>query len=131
MSNKHNIDLLKQQTKHEHKDRLCFHCNELQNTSDDLNHYRISNRTGDSEFDQMSFTIQLCEHCKSELGVDDTWFDNIASLDGETGLWLNEDCIINVIDSFPVCNQEYSYNQGNLMVRFDRGEWIQHVACSF
>ena len=56
--NNNNI-LLDQDYKHANKERLCFHCNQLQEKSGDLKKHKISGRTYMSEFDSMLHPLSL------------------------------------------------------------------------
>ena len=49
----------------------------------------------------------------ADMEVEDEWFDNELSFDATTGQWLNEAYIINMVETFPVHNQEYVYNGVN------------------
>ena len=128
MDNK-NVLLDEQNYKHENKERLCYCCNQLQESSGDLVKHKISGRTYMSEFDSMEFTIQLCEQCNKDMEVEDEWFDNELSFDATTGQWLNEAYIINMVETFLVHNQEYVYNCKNSLCPPDqemsREAWIR------
>ena len=122
-------NLSSQDFKHQNKERLCYCCNQLQETNDDLVKHTISGRSYMSEFDSMEFTIQLCKQCNADMEVEEDWFDNHKSFDATTGQWLNEAYIINMVETFPVHNQEYVYNGVNHLCpsheAMDREEWIQ------
>ena len=128
MDNK-NVLLDEQNYKHENKERLCYCCNQLQESSGDLVKHKMSGRAYMSEFDSMEFTIQLCEKCNADMEVEEEWFDNEKSLDATTGQWLNEAYIINMVETFSVHNQEYVYNGVNHLCPshdvMDREEWIK------
>lgn len=128
MNNK-NVLLDEQNYKHENKERLCYCCNQLQESSGDLIKHKMSGRAYMSEFDSMEFTIQLCEQCNADMEVEEEWFDNDESFDEVTGQWINEAYIINMVETFPIHNQEYVYNSVNHLCPphdiMDRVEWIK------
>lgn len=122
--------MLDQDYKHTNKERLCYCCNELQETSGDLKKHKIGGRAYMSEFDSMEFTVQLCEQCNADMEVEEEWFDNEKSFDVATGQWLNEAYIINMVEAFPIHNQEYVYNSINHLCppheHMDREEWVKN-----
>lgn len=117
-----------QHYKHKHREHLCFHCNELKDNGE-LIKYSISGRDYLSDFDSMTFEVQLCRECHETLGVEAEWFDNEQSYDEVTGQWHNESYLHNLFELFPICNQEYVYNCENSLcppdLELSREEWIR------
>lgn len=121
-------EALTQNYKHKHKEHLCFHCNELKNHGELIKH-SISGRDYLSDFDSMTFEVQLCKECYEALGVEPEWFDNEKSYDKVTGQWHNESYLHNLFELFPICNQEYVYNCANSLcppdLEMSRETWIR------
>jgi hypothetical protein len=119
---------LTQHYKHKHRECLCFHCNELKDVGE-LIKRTISGRDYPSEFDSMTFEVQLCKECYEALEVEDKWFDNQMSHDNTTGQWKYESYLHNLFELFPICNQEYVYNCKNSLCPPDqemsREAWIR------
>lgn len=122
-------EVLLQNYKHKHKEHLCFHCNELKGQHEELIKHSIGGRDYLSDFDSMSFEIQLCNECYEALGVEAEWFDNNVAYDATTGQWQHEGYLHNLFELFPICNQEYVYNCTNSLCPPDqelsREVWIR------
>lgn len=123
---------LTQEEKHEQCECLCYHCNNLQENSSKLNHYTISGRKGNSYFVDETFTIQLCQQCAQNMEIEKVWFDNEHCYNAENNCYQHEDYILNLIDTFPVANQEYVLNcyNSNFCSHFNkkrvsREDWIR------
>lgn len=117
-----------QNEKHVNKERLCYCCNELQESSEHINKYVIKNRKFGSLFQDDNLAIQLCNSCKNKVNKD--WFDNIKMKKHSTGTYIEEynkeEDIYNLIESFPIENQEYVLNCDNgLLDKMDREDWIK------
>lgn len=121
-------EALTQNYKHKHKEHLCFHCNQLKNSGELIKH-SMGGRDYLSDFDSMTFEVQLCKECYEELGVEPEWFDNEASYNNITGQWQYESYLHNLFELFPICNQEYVYNCKNSLCPPDqemsRETWIR------
>ena len=120
-----------QKHKHEHHERLCYHCNELQSSSEEIHKFEIRDRGYQSEFVDDVFAIQLCKACVDELEIEEAWFDNEICFDTVIGSYRYESYILNLVDSFPIYNQEYIYNCYNVALcgfpndkRVSREDWI-------
>lgn len=115
---------------HQHKDKLCFHCNELQDTKDKIIIYEIKNRGYGSIYDCDEFQIQLCPECAEKLKVNKDWFDNEKmGLEREDGTYdyFCENNIKELVDKFPTYNQEYISNCYNSLMpymKIDRDDWL-------
>lgn len=122
-------EALTQDYKHKHKEHLCFHCNELKGQHEELIKRSIDGRDYLSDFDSMTFEVQLCHECYELLGVEDEWFDNSVAHDETTGQWHCEGYLHNLFELFPICNQEYVYNCKNSLCPPDqemsREAWIR------
>jgi len=107
--------------KHLHKERLCYHCDELVETKEDLSFYTLSNRGYGSQFDSASFVLQLCSQCDNPSY--DEWFNEHPNVDGYVERFQHEEQIDALIRSFPIENQEYIWNHmdGYTM---ERRDWI-------
>lgn len=115
---------VEQEYKHQNKEHLCYHCNQLVG-EDNLIKHEVKNRAFGSNFDSMNFTIQLCHECNKELEVEPEWFDNEVAFDKITGEWKCESYIAYMVELFPICNQEYIYNCKNLLCpQMKREEWL-------
>ena len=98
-------ETLTQDYKHKHKVHLCFLCNELKNGEELIKH-SISGRDYLSDFDSMTFEVQLCVKCYEQLGIEPEWFDNEKSYDNVTGQWQYESYLYSLFELFPIYNQE-------------------------
>lgn len=120
-----------QSYKHNNRKCLCYHCNELKQCSEEIHKFEIKDRGYQSEFVDETFTIQLCKHCVDELEIEEEWFDNEICFDEVNGNYRHEWHIINLIESFPIYNQEYIYNCqivtlcGHIEKRISREDWIK------
>ena len=113
--------------KHLNKERLCYHCNMIQNSKSDIKTLTIDNRGYGSDFDCETSYIQLCENCFKEEYI--YWFSEIPVLiDEYCEIYKNEDKINALVKSFPINNQEYFYNSdmyGEFCSQpIDRQDWI-------
>lgn len=124
--------------KHLNRRRLCYCCDTIQESEDDLQKFTIKNRGYNSIFDGDNFTIQLCPRCAKKLGVIQSWFDNdkVAIMDKINDIvdeYLGENAIDKIIDKFPIENQEYIRNcNSDLMpyIQMDRDDWIKDASKS-
>lgn len=123
---------LTQEQKHEHRECLCYHCNNLQESKEQIEKFTISNRKGKSYFADEMFTIQLCERCVQDLEIEDEWFDNEICFDETSGYYHYEPYILGMVETFPVANQEYIFNCYNSNFcshvdekRVSREDWIK------
>lgn len=117
-----------QNNKHENKERLCYCCNELQESAKNINNYVIKDRGFGSLFQDDDFAIQLCDACKKN--VDENWFNNNKMKKTGTETYLNEyskeEDINDLIESFIVENQEYVLNCNiGILDKIDRDDWIK------
>ncbi len=99
--------------------RLCYKCDTLKDSEDEINYYGIWRSRGyGSIFDNDSFTIQICNKCtRPEYKI---WFDeNPVVEEGYVEFYEHEENIWNLIKSFVVENQEYVLND-----HMDRSDWI-------
>ncbi|MGG3989677.1 hypothetical protein [Bacillus smithii] len=113
--------MVSREEKHLHNDRLCYKCDTLQESKDDLIVYHMSGRGYGSFFDNESFEIQLCNNCaKPEY---QKWFDEIPTYDEFLERYKYEDKIQELINSFPIENQEYVLNGADGWA-MERDHWI-------
>ena len=73
-----NLDV-KQKFKHKNKQRLCFCCNMLQNSKEDIKVFKVNNRGYGIIFDGDKFEIQLCPECAKK--VKQEWFEEEPGYD--------------------------------------------------
>jgi hypothetical protein len=113
--------MIDREYKHQNRYRLCYCCDELQETEKDLFTLSILGRGYGSIFDSCSFMIQLCRKCyKPEY---ETWFNEKPVLDDYIERYKYEEKIEELISSFPIENQEYIWN-GADGFWMDRQDWI-------
>ncbi|MGL4571756.1 MAG: hypothetical protein ACRCVJ_11905 [Clostridium sp.] len=122
------MDNQEQQYKHLHKDKLCFHCNNLQHN---IKIYSMGDRIDEeSLFDGDRFNIHLCSHCIDKLKVKEDWFNNDIAYNEDTDTYDFEQNIVKLIKGFPICNQEYCLNIDNEVIysrKIDREDWINII----
>lgn len=121
-----------QEFKHKNKECLCFFCNELQKSKEDICNFVIKGRKGKSLFVDEQFTIQLCNHCVEELEVSKEWFDNELCYNESNQNYNHEAYILGMVNTFPIENQEYVFNCYNSNFcknvnekRMSREDWIK------
>lgn len=127
--------LISREEKHLNRERLCYHCDTLQDSKEDLLMFTIKDRGYGSIFDGDEFTIQLCPECSKKLKIKNKWFDNEKTiiLDTTNDIveeYLGEIQIDSIIDKFPIENQEYIRNCENKLMPYitiDREDWIKHT----
>lgn len=121
--------------KHLNREGLCYHCDALQESKEDLLKFTIKNRGYGSIFDGDEFTIQLCPECAKKLKINAKWFDNDLTMVMDTTNdvveeYLGEIQINSIIDKFPIENQEYIRNCESTLIPYihmDREDWIKHT----
>ena len=123
---------LTQEFKHNHRERLCYYCNQLQNKTHDIQRYTIKNRVGKSLFAHEQFTIQLCKDCVQDLEIDAQWFDNDECYNYMDSSYCYERYILAMVREMPIENQEYILNSYNALFcshandkRVSREDWIK------
>lgn len=108
--------------KHEHKEKLCYCCDTLQDRKEDLHIYNINGRGYGSIFDSSKFSIQLCDKCNKLISG--KWFNEQPELiDGYCEDYKYEEYIESFIDTFPIENQEYVSNEYD-NYQMLRQDWI-------
>lgn len=111
--------------KHENKERLCYCCDELQESEKDIIRLNLSGRGYGSLFDGMNTYIQLCKKCyKPEY---EEWFNETPEYEDYCEQYKHEEDIINLINTFSIENQEYFWNSnatGWNIDEMDRQDWI-------
>lgn len=128
-------DQISKKEKHLNKERLCYHCDTLQESKDNILRFTIKDRGYGSIFDGDNFTIQLCPECAKKLKINEKWFNNEITIVLDTtndivDEYVGEINIDKIIDTFPIENQEYIRNCENSLVPYihmDREEWIKHT----
>lgn len=109
--------------KHQNKERLCYCCDTLQESEDEIHKLIIDKSRGyGSNFDECNVEIQLCPHCHKEEY--DSWFNEQSIVvDKYYEEYIYEDNITNLINSFILENQEYVWNH---MDRYgvERQDWL-------
>lgn len=104
--------------KHRNRHRLCYKCDQLQESDKEIYKFEVWHRGYGSIYDNYNFTIQLCSQCA--LGVDLKWFNEEPEIiDGYYEKYKYEEKIEELIDSFPIENQEYVRNDF-----MGRQDWI-------
>ena len=118
------IDKEVQNFKHEHKECLCFNCNNL-HAKENIQTYRIHGRGYGSVFDTMDFNIQLCPDCAEKIDVN--CFNNAqVGVLGIEEIYYREDLLEEFIDGFRIENQEYIYNTDSYFEdKIARKDWIE------
>jgi hypothetical protein len=107
--------------KHQNKERLCYCCDELQEDKNKLIIYNISSRGYGSIFDNCRFSVQICRQCdKPEFRE---WFYEDPEVKDYYEIYKHEEKIKNLINSFPIENQEYVWN-GMDGFWMERQDWI-------
>lgn len=107
--------------KHLNNERLCYYCDTLQKDESQINHWSMYGRGYGSDFDSSRFSIQLCNDCnKPEY---EEWFCEEPEIDDYCEVYKNEGKISDLINSFPIENQEYVWN-GIDGWGMDRQDWI-------
>lgn len=129
------VNVLEQEYKHEHREQLCYHCNNLQESSELIKKFTISNRKGKSYFANEKFTIQLCKGCVQDLEIAEEWFDNKLCYNKTSENYRYEPYILGMVETFPIENQEYIFNCYNSDFcshedekRINREDWINDNA---
>lgn len=115
---------LVQNYKHNNKERLCYNCNKLMESKDDITIVTIQGRGyGSKHFDGDHYEIQLCPHCLTIEVI--KWINEKPTYENrKVEQYQYENNLKQFIDNFCIENQEYIYNQQNSSMRFDREEWI-------
>lgn len=107
--------------KHQNRHKLCYCCDTLQESTDDIHTLGVSCRGYGSAFDENSFEIQLCPNCyKKEY---EKWFNESPTMNGYIEEYQFEQNITDLINSFPIENQEYVWN-GSSGYLMERQDWI-------
>lgn len=107
--------------KHQNRHRLCYCCDELQENEKDLIKYSISYRGYGSIFDNCRFTVQLCKKCDKPEYKE--WFYEEPKMEDYCEVYQYEEKIEELINSFPIENQEYVWN-GMDGYWMERQDWI-------
>lgn len=116
---------MNQKMKHANCNLLCYCCNELVETEEDLIKFVIKDRGYRSFFNGCNFEIQVHLKCAVDFGIEEDWFDNDVCFNKEDGSYKNEQYIINLIETFIPENQEYIYNCNKFTTR---EEWIEQFS---
>jgi hypothetical protein len=107
--------------KHLNNERLCYACDTLQKSKNDIRTYSISYRGYGSIFDNCRFSIQLCSECdKPEYNE---WFNERPKKGEYWEEYEHEEKIRDLINSFIIENQEYVWN-GMDGWGMERQDWI-------
>lgn len=113
--------------KHEHRDKLCYCCDEVQENESRLHELRISGRGYGSSFDNFNSYILLCDKCLKQKYKE--WFNEHNDIyDDFNETYEHEKDIGDLVNSLPLENQEYFWNSNaygaSASIIMDRQDWI-------